>query len=88
MTTNLAVKLLVWFYSREGHLKTTALLLAHNAQVNVPSGSNDDTPLTLACWKGEAFSYYFFFNTRILWVKEAVVVSKNILLSCLTKLQL
>lgn len=60
MTTNLAVKLLVWFYSREGHLKTTALLLAHNAQVNVPSGSNDDTPLTLACWKGEAFSYYFF----------------------------
>lgn len=38
--------------AREGHLKTTRLLLTHNAQVNVPSGSNDDTPLTLACWKG------------------------------------
>lgn len=38
--------------AREGHFKTTALLLSHCAQVNIPSGSNDDTPLTLACWKG------------------------------------
>lgn len=38
--------------AREGHYETTALLLERNAQVNVPSGSNDDTPLTLACWKG------------------------------------
>nr|XP_047130700.1 ankyrin repeat domain-containing protein 17-like [Hydra vulgaris] len=38
--------------AREGHLETTALLLERNAEVNVPSGSNDDTPLTLACWKG------------------------------------
>lgn len=38
--------------AREGHYETTALLLERGAQVNVPSGSNDDTPLTLACWKG------------------------------------
>jgi ankyrin repeat domain-containing protein 17 len=38
--------------AREGHLDATKLLLDHGAQINVPSGSNDDTPLTLACWKG------------------------------------
>ena len=37
---------------REGHLDATKLLLESGAQINVPSGSNDDTPLTLACWKG------------------------------------
>ena len=37
---------------REGHYDTTKLLLERDAQVNVPSGSNDDTPLTLSCWKG------------------------------------
>ena len=37
---------------REGHFEATSLLLEHEAQINVPSGSNDDTPLTLACWKG------------------------------------
>ena len=47
--------LLVYFVTvfREGHYKTTGLLLERYAQVNVPSGSNDDTPLTLACWKGK-----------------------------------
>ena len=39
-------------HSREGHYDATELLLDHTAQINVPSGSNDDTPLTLACWKG------------------------------------
>lgn len=28
------------------------LLLKHNSEVNVPSGSNNDIPLTSACWKG------------------------------------
>ena len=37
---------------REGHFEATDLLLDCHAQLNVPSGSNDDTPLTLACWKG------------------------------------
>ena len=37
---------------REGHQEATRLLLDSGAQINVPSGSNDDTPLTLACWKG------------------------------------
>ena len=37
---------------REGHYEATQLLLNSGAQINVPSGSNDDTPLTLACWKG------------------------------------
>ena len=37
---------------REGHLEATKLLLDSGAQINVSSGSNDDTPLTLACWKG------------------------------------
>ena len=27
-------------------------MLDHNAEIDTPSGSNDDTPLTLACWKG------------------------------------
>jgi ankyrin repeat domain-containing protein 17 len=39
---------------REGHLATTKLLLNLGAEVNTPSGSNDDTPLTLACWKGKS----------------------------------
>ena len=38
--------------SREGHFEATYLLLKHGAQLNEPSGGNDDTPLTLACWKG------------------------------------
>ena len=38
--------------SREGHVETTRLLLNKGAEINTPSGSNDDTPLTLACWKG------------------------------------
>ena len=37
---------------REGHLEATQLLLNSGAQINISSGSNDDTPLTLACWKG------------------------------------
>lgn len=40
------------FHVREGHQEATRLLLDSGAQINVPSGSNDDTPLTLACWKG------------------------------------
>lgn len=28
------------------------LLLEHGAKVNVPSGSENNIPLTLACWKG------------------------------------
>eukprot|EP00795_Rhopilema_esculentum_P016779 gene16779-8239_t len=40
--------------SREGHYDTTKILLENNSQVNVASGSNDDTPLTLACWKGHS----------------------------------
>ena len=39
-------------FNREGHLDATQLLLDSGAQIDVPSGSNDDTPLTLACWKG------------------------------------
>ena len=37
---------------REGHLTVAQLLLNHNARVNVPSGSENNIPLTLACWKG------------------------------------
>lgn len=40
------------YYYREGHFEATELLLDHGANLNIPSGSNDDTPLTLACWKG------------------------------------
>ena len=28
------------------------LILDSNAEVNVPSGSENNIPLTLACWKG------------------------------------
>lgn len=38
--------------AREGHFHATFLLLKEGANLNEPSGSNDDTPLTLACWKG------------------------------------
>ena len=41
-----------YYYCREGHYEATELLLDHCANLNIPSGSNDDTPLTLACWKG------------------------------------
>jgi hypothetical protein len=43
---------LVFLHIREGHVETTQLLLSKGAEINKPSGSNDDTPLTLACWKG------------------------------------
>lgn len=37
---------------REGHLSVAQLLLNHGAKVNMPSGSENNIPLTLACWKG------------------------------------
>lgn len=40
------------FAALGGHTLVAELLLKHNAQVNVPSGSNNDIPLTSACWKG------------------------------------
>ncbi|XP_065198833.1 ankyrin repeat domain-containing protein 17-like [Sycon ciliatum] len=40
--------------AREGHVEATELVLEHGAEINVPSGWNDDTPLTLASWKGHA----------------------------------
>ena len=39
---------------REGHFDATKLLLNHGVECNMPSGSNDDTPLTLGCWKGHS----------------------------------
>jgi len=53
-------------FNREGHYETTALLLERGAQVNVPSGSNDDTPLTLACWKGELYNINNNFNLFVM----------------------
>ena len=37
---------------REGHIDVARLLLKNGAAVNVPSGSENNIPLTLACWKG------------------------------------
>ena len=39
-------------YCREGHLDVARLLLENKAEVNIPSGSESNIPLTLACWKG------------------------------------
>ena len=39
-------------HCREGHLTVAQLLLQEGAKVNVPSGSENNIPLTLACWKG------------------------------------
>jgi len=41
------------------------LILDSNAEVNVPSGSENNIPLTLACWKGIE-NWCFSFNTAIL----------------------
>lgn len=40
------------FAALGGHTQVAELLLLHGAQVNTPSGSNNDIPLTSACWKG------------------------------------
>jgi len=40
------------FAALGGHTVVATKLLKKNAQVNVPSGSNNDIPLTSACWKG------------------------------------
>ena len=41
--------------SREGHYSVAKLILDSNAEVNVPSGSENNIPLTLACWKGVVY---------------------------------
>ena len=43
---------LFFILCREGHLSVAQLLLDHGAKVNMPSGSENNIPLTLACWKG------------------------------------
>ena len=40
------------FAALGGHTDVARKLLERDAQVNVPSGSNNDIPLTSACWKG------------------------------------
>ena len=40
------------FAALGGHLAVAEELLRNGAHVNVPSGSNNDIPLTSACWKG------------------------------------
>lgn len=40
------------FAALGGHTDVARKLLERHAQVNVPSGSNNDIPLTSACWKG------------------------------------
>ncbi len=40
------------FAALGGHKDVATKLLKQKAQVNVPSGSNNDIPLTSACWKG------------------------------------
>ena len=40
---------------REGHYSVAKLILDSNAEVNVPSGSENNIPLTLACWKGVVY---------------------------------
>lgn len=45
--------MLFLLYFREGHISVAELLLKNKSQVNVPSGSENNIPLTLACWKGK-----------------------------------
>ncbi len=40
------------FAALGGHTEVARLLLEKRAEVNQPSGSNNDIPLTSACWKG------------------------------------
>lgn len=40
------------FAALGGHTVVATKLLKEDAQVNTPSGSNNDIPLTSACWKG------------------------------------
>ena len=40
------------FAALGGHTEVARLVLERQAQVNSPSGSNNDIPLTSACWKG------------------------------------
>ena len=42
----------------EGHYSVAKLILDSNAKVNVPSGSENNIPLTLACWKGSVLEFY------------------------------
>ena len=46
------ISLVLCICFREGHLSVAQLLLDHGAKVNMPSGSENNIPLTLACWKG------------------------------------
>ena len=46
------------YICREGHLDMAKLLLENMAEVNIPSGSESNIPLTLACWKGTVVCTY------------------------------
>lgn len=54
----------VLFFFSEGHYSVAKLILDSNAEVNVPSGSENNIPLTLACWKGIVSSTYYEAMTR------------------------
>ena len=46
-----------FYFVSEGHLIVAQLILDSGALVNVPSGSENNIPLTLACWKGQCFIF-------------------------------
>ncbi|PFX24058.1 Ankyrin repeat and KH domain-containing protein 1 [Stylophora pistillata] len=55
------------FAALGGHTDVARKLLEQKAKVNVPSGSNNDIPLTSACWKGhhDVVKLLLEFNSNI-----------------------
>ncbi|XP_027047638.1 ankyrin repeat domain-containing protein 17-like isoform X3 [Pocillopora damicornis] len=55
------------FAALGGHTDVARKLLERKAKVNVPSGSNNDIPLTSACWKGhhDVVKLLLEFNSNI-----------------------
>lgn len=55
------------FFYREGYLEAVKIQLDRGCKITEPSGSNDDTALTLASWKGNhAICYAKFITSTLL----------------------
>ena len=73
MLMPLDMNVFIFTFVSEGHLIVAHLILDSGALVNVPSGSENNIPLTLACWKGTVFICLHFTHTFVIIIFKHTV---------------